>query len=489
MSDKAGTIDPSQLSDVELTLSFIRNGKVLKTDDEKYNWVQFLKGFDILESITGAAMQARFILEDAGGFFYSLSGSELIRLTVKSPVVDRTYNFRAYGIVDRVRTPENTDIFMINATSDEFIKNEIINIFGHSDVIFKKGRKAEDIIKTLMKDKKYIGSPKDLFFDKGGTLNNHTFVCPNWRPLDLIYWISQRTIRKSQKGGTLQNGFAFYENSMGYHFRSIDGMVDDANKQGKAVKDSKVTDFKSISGANWNAEKIRTYKYKFIPKSAGDQEADRWGIEGMSFPDDKSFLMGLRHGSWSGYSIGFDPTTLGNSKMGADQSKDISNDTYRYNLSAMWNKMSHIGGSSKQVNPQILMDSGIKKMLSYPKRVRYTALPNQVFDPKFKKNPQKNYEQLVELQAYQWMRIESIKAIKLQIKVPGNLDLHAGCAIDIDMPATYKLGDSTPVDKKYSGRYIIAGVTHECTGLTLKTTLLLMKDSIHSNTINWDPDK
>ena len=36
-------------------------------------------------------------------------------------------------------------------------------------------------------------------------------------------------------------------------------------------------------------------------------------------------------------------------------------------------------------------------------------IPNQIFDPKFKDNPQRNYEQIVELQAYQWMRIETLQ--------------------------------------------------------------------------------
>ena len=44
MSDKQGTIDPTQLSDVELTLSFIRHGKVLKTDNAKYFRISVLGG-------------------------------------------------------------------------------------------------------------------------------------------------------------------------------------------------------------------------------------------------------------------------------------------------------------------------------------------------------------------------------------------------------------------------------------------------------------
>ena len=123
------------------------------------------------------------------------------------------------------------------------------------------------------------------------------------------------------------------------------------------------------------------------------------------------------------------------------------------------------------------MDETVQELINYPKRVRYSMLPNQIFDPKYQNNPQKNYENLVELQAYQWMRIESLKNVKLQITIPGNLDLYAGAGIDIIIPATQKSGKKTKIDERYSGRYLIASLTHSTTGATMKTELLLMKDS------------
>ena len=85
---------------------------------------------------------------------------------------------------------------------------------------------------------------------------------------------------------------------------------------------------------------------------------------------------------------------------------------------------------------------------------------------------------MVELQAYQWMRIESLKNIKLMIKFPGNLDLYAGHGINIVIPATYKRNNSTDIDRKYSGRYVIGGLTHKIVGSNMTTEALLLKDSI-----------
>ena len=157
-------------------------------------------------------------------------------------------------------------------------------------------------------------------------------------------------------------------------------------------------------------------------------------------------------------------------------STDMSIDAYRYSLKELWSNMSHLGKNS--TNPFEKADDNVKNLVDYPKRVRYTILPNQIFDPKFQQNADTNYEALVELQAYQWMRFESLKTIKLKIKIPGNLDLYAGHGINIVIPATTRSGSKTQIDKKYSGRYMIASLTHSSTGTILETELFLVKDSV-----------
>ena len=71
-----------------------------------------------------------------------------------------------------------------------------------------------------------------------------------------------------------------------------------------------------------------------------------------------------------------------------------------------------------------------------------------------------------------------MKTIKLKIKIPGNLDLYAGHGINIVIPATTRSGGKTQIDKKYSGRYMIASLTHSSTGTILETELFLVKDSV-----------
>ena len=320
---------------------------------------------------------------------------------------------------------------------------------------------ASSIVKQILTDKRYLNSKKKVFAEE--TLNKQEFIAPNWRPFDTIYWMAQRSIRKSRKGGSLQNGFCFWENALGFNFKSIDTMISEANDQ------------KEGSTTNYAKNAPELYNYVYSPKSMDEGESDFFKIRSLVFPDERNFLMGLRHGEWSGYSVGFDPVTISNSVFGL--SSDLSVDAYRYAIKDTWKKMEHLDGK-KTKNPLAQMDTGIQAMTDYPKRVRYTILPNQNFDPKYKNNPQKNYEELVELQAYQWMRIASLKNIKLLIKVPGNFDLYAGKGVNITMPATFRDGDKTPVDKRYSGRYLIASVKHGMVDNQLETELLLLRDAV-----------
>lgn len=448
-----------ETGDVSVSVSIYRDGQQLQNKEGKYDVSDYISAFEIFESMTSATLEAKFIIGDAGGFMGAMTGSELFKVQIKGSIIDRTYFFRSYQIESRTRF-NNADSFIVNAVSDEFLKNETTNIFGNSEVIFKKETEASAIVKMILKDKRFLSTNKKLFLEE--TINKQKFVLPNWRPFDAIYWMTQRSIRKSKSGNSLQNGFVFYENSMGYNYKSIDNIIESVNEQDE-------------SKTNYNTGKAKLYTYVYSPKKSGTEETDQFKIETIVFPEERNFLSGLRHGSWSGYSIGFDPVTITSSKMGL--STDMSVDAYRYTIKDLWSKMSHL--NSKQTkDPISLMDKTIQSLLNFPKRVRYTILPNQNFDEKNKTNSEKNYEELVELQAYQWMRIESFKNIKLQIQIPGNLDLYAGCGINVVIPGTFKKGQDTKVDKRYSGRYAIVALTHKIVGNRMTTEAVLVKDSV-----------
>ena len=82
------------------------------------------------------------------------------------------------------------------------------------------------------------------------------------------------------------------------------------------------------------------------------------------------------------------------------------------------------------------------------------------------------------MQAYAWLRQESLKNTQLQISVPGNLDLYAVSGVSVTMPTTEKSGDKIKTDKRFSGRYMIVTIAHKGTPDTMSSEMLLMKDAI-----------
>ena len=464
--------------DISTTLKVRRGGKKLENKQKQDDLVQFLRAWEIYESVEAGTVEATFMFEDSAGISNIFTGSELITFTVKGSVLTRTYNLRSFNVHSRQRINQTTDTFVVNCCSDEFVKNECTNVFGRSDTIFQD-TEASSIVKKLIKEQQYLGSSKKIFAEE--TLTKHQFIAPNWRPMDTIYWVANRAVRKKKSGGKFQNGFTFYENALGYHFKSIDGMIDDINKQSVKTK----TDL--------NKGTSRLYEYLFSPKKTDDGSNDQFKIDTIQFPEERNFLMGLRHGAWSGFGMGIDPIDLAFSKMGGD-TVDLPLNKDPYSLSTSWSQMSHLG-KKKAVNPVSRVGEDYKTLVEAPRRMRYSVIPRRIFD--VKKNvvqqvkdkvgtfisgeepkPGNTYAELVELQSYQFLRIESMKNTQLQISVPGNLDLYAGSGVSVTIPTTEKSGDKIETDKQFSGRYMIVTLAHKGTPDTMSTEMLLMKDTV-----------
>jgi len=454
-------IKRTNAGEIGYRLSLYRDGKRLKNKDGAWNLVNFCRGWEIREAIDSATLECSFVFEDAAGLLNAMTGGETLRLQVQTSLVDKNYDFVIYRIHSRSRTGQGNDIFMVECVSEEFLMNETLSLFGNSERIFRGRTEASHIIRELLSREAWIGSKKNLYLEE--TINNQQFIAPNWRPFDAIYWMAKRSIRKSQKGGSLQNGFMFYENSLGFHFRSLDKLVDDINDQGMEAD----TDIKT--------GKPRMYKYYYAPKKMSSEATDIFGIDAISFPEEMNLLNVLRDGNYAGYTAGFDPVTITQSKMGL--SKETNTTSPTYGIDRLWGKMSHLNGKTT-VSPMVKMTKKIRSAVAKPRRARFNILPNQSFDPKFVENPQANMQELQDLEAYQYMRLESLRSIQLLIRIPGNLDLYVGGGINVQIPATFKAGRKTQMDKKYSGKYLITKITHSTTGHILETELRLMKDSV-----------
>ena len=451
-------IQRQNATDVSVSLKVSRdNGQTyIKNADGDDELGQFIMSFTITEGIDVPAIYAEIAIQDSAGLIDSLTGSETWVLTVQTGNSEAGYSFTAYNIDSRARSG-NSEAYIIECVSLEYLYNETKSLFGSSETIFDKNTKAKDIVTKILQE---LPTNKKLFIED--SLNDHNFTATHWRPFDTIYWISKKSIRSGGGGGAKpQNAFIFWENRMGYHFKSIDKLLDDVNGQS----------YDQATNASQGV--ARLYRYRYEPKKMGDEESDDFRIDRITFPQDRNYLLSLRNGSWAGYSVGFDPSVVRNSKV----SNEIPNaaGAEAYNINDYWNNMSHITPGS---NPVESYQDSIKSMVVKPRRIRYDVLPNRLFDPKGSTSDKKQYDETPYLQAYQHLRIQSFKNIRLVVTIPGNVDLYSGYGIDITIPKTKPKEDKIDTDEKYSGRYVIAGIRHMYNTKALNTEVLLYRDSL-----------
>ena len=99
---------------------------------------------------------------------------------------------------------------------------------------------------------------------------------------------------------------------------------------------------------------------------------------------------------------------------------------------------------------------------SEPTRIKYRVLPglkNQATKqaPRNGTHSDRDYMAVAE---YAAARYTLFKSIQLNIEVPGNVGLVAGSLIKLIIPGSRQKGANVKQDKKFSGKYVIAGLKH-----------------------------
>ena len=150
--------------------------------------------------------------------------------------------------VDSIRKDPNGDIgqfYKIYFCSPEQYNNQITSVSrAYAGPI-------ENAVEDILRNKDYLNSKKSFYFEK--TATNAKYVLPSLKPFNAIKYLSSQTL-----SGKYNNaGYLFYENSKGFHFRSLESMLAmggavarptrwNFNSSINMVKDSKQDEVKDI---------------------------------------------------------------------------------------------------------------------------------------------------------------------------------------------------------------------------------------------------
>lgn len=441
---------------------------------------EYVTEINIIEGIDVPSIRATLTMLDSGDFISTLSGGEFWELNITTPQFTHNYYMQCYKIADLAKQ-EKQSIYNIELISIEFLNNEVTNVFGTF-----KDKKSEDYIKMFVKgekEQKFLSSGKKLFHEESKDVKLR-FVAPNWRPMNAINYVCEKTIRNAKTGSVDQGGYIFYENIFGFYFCSIDDMI----KRAKQQSDSQKT---QVGGGGTNFPKPRLYRYRYAQKSLDDRYkgVDYSLINRVAYPKNYNMLEAIRHGNYASKAMSFDPVALVNTQLPSSASTEIVKQPLDLTIEKNWKDMEHLE-TEMPISPSKFK---AHKQAMTPRRTRLKPIIcdlNSQFSSSIgkngnKSNPKDSTKTMMEAATkaanYGFMRLQALKMIQLQITVPGNLDLYAGHGVYVELPKAIPSKDKTEIDLRYSGLYLIAGVHHKYTAGQLSTNLYLLKDSIKSS--------
>ena len=427
--------------------------------------------FAYYESIDSPFIRCDFTILDATDFNKTLMGGETILIDVFTASSGKTplkVELRVHKIGSIIKS-ERGQMYIIHTVSPEMYNNEMSNVFK----AFGPGKSTKDVDNIPRHIcKKYLDSKSKK--TKEENFEHHskiTFISPNWRPVDVINYMCDKVTRVegkgSGKGKAKQSGFLFFENRYGFQFKSIDLLC--------------------MGGGVPNETDL--FEYSYVQQGADPPANGAYVIESITYPDKANHLRNMRMGTFKTSTIGVSLADITRSYT-TQTGKSGKNSPEGTNYSAREITYKQIFSKANTIHKRLPFEIPEDLDKATSTRIKFRILPtikNQpplgvTDDNETKMNdPNNGTSSTVDTIAaaeYAAGRYSLLQAVQLTIVVPGNTALTAGQLVKVRIPSSKEKGKNVKVDLKYSGKYLIQGLTHTFKREGLTTTLVLTRDSI-----------
>ncbi len=414
MTDTVQIRDSVQFKINELTIVTKEYGKI--------DIAGLFEELNIFDSIFVPVISGNILVRDSIGLSSRLKfdGSEALLIDiVKNPRqnpsgVDFTYKraFRIYKQSVRSNVNFNSEMYLINFVSDEFIYSDQQRINQSYEDTYT------NIIKKILTD--YLKVPD---YNLGGIINDtvgiRKVVIPNLKPLDAIDWCAKRSTDSK-----LSPNFLFYQNSTGFNFASL----------------SKLLTNPSIMPV------------KFEPKNVAQRTAfqELFSARNMEIVNQANIIEKTRSGVISGKYIGFDPMTR------TIQTRELNYDSH-FNLMDHGNPNKNLSVIPNRANKQNIEEYDSRKAVWMNTTNRKESAYIKKYDPT-SLTKEENYEDFV----FQRKAIlNNLTEQRLKFLMPGNFMLTSGFNIEATIPKMAKKakGESND-DTTLTGKYLIVATRH-----------------------------
>ena len=461
-------IDKLQLTEVK--------GDAEGSDGDTFDITELVLQFSYHESIESSFLRCDISILDSVDFNSRLKGGEKVRIkmttasSINKDPLDTTLVVYKIGSISKT---ERGQMYILHCISPEMYHdegNKVFKAFGPGE-----GTLQADCIPKLICEKwlKCKGGKKI----RSDNFENHspiTFVSCSWKPSDAIAFVSDKVTRLSEsKADKKQSGFLFWENRNGFNFRSIDSL------------------------AKGEGEQNGIYTYRYV-QQAQTGVNPMYAIESLTYPDKANHLANMRLGTYKTAAIGISLPSQKDSFAPPSGSKEEAEEEEATNVTAdsgtgmgtapggTINEMrilnfKHVFAKADTLEkaPPFAVPQFFDLEKSQPTRMKIRALPG-IKNQTSTGNPNNGTNPDVDAMAvaqYAAARYNLLKAIKLNIVVPGNTSLAAGGIVKVVIPASQEDGENVQQDRDFSGKYLIAALTHVYRRTGITTKLFLIRDS------------
>ncbi len=512
-------------------MSSAKSYKLSKIDvligDKKVDIRELVSEFNWFESIDSSFIRCDFTILDTVQFDDNLLGSEIVHITFESTTEKKSriqHTLQIYKIGSIVKQ-ERAKLYILHCSSPEIYENEANRAFGQFGPVSGK----TDIVKRMVKD--HLNSSKKTHIEAHTNIN---VLSPNWRPVDLISYMSDKVSRTKagsrQSGkGKKQSGFLFYENRDGWNFKSMDLLCEQDSiakytyAQANVGQYNPGTNFYQIEQVIYperanQLDKLRQGVYKqctygivmaqltdsYMPNAGATSSTtfDEWvklnkpytANDGSAGSLSNEQLQELYNSSgdstfnnagndtsftWKPKSQGskdnLTEKQLANKDKTGKPSGTISGPMVS-NLKQTFAKASklHDGLPYREEHLDFYTDL-------YPTRTKFKILPgfnNQTANAP-KGGADDADESVLTAATYSAARWSLLNTHTLTIRVPGNTKLYAGCVVTVNLPSSKQESKKNVArDQTYSGKYLVKGLRHTYKKQGITTELYLCRGSL-----------
>ena len=515
-------------------MSSAKSYKLSKIDvligDKKVDIRELVSEFNWFESIDSSFIRCDFVILDTVQFDDNLLGSEIIHITFESTTEKKSriqHTLQIYKIGSIVKQ-ERAKQYILHCSSPEIYENEANRAFGQFGPVSGK----TDIVKRMVKD--HLNSSKKTHIEAHTNIN---VLSPNWRPVDLISYMSDKVSRTKagsrQSGkGKKQSGFLFYENRDGWNFKSMDLLCEQESiakytyAQANVGQYNPGTNFYQIEQVIYperanQLDKLRQGVYKqctygivmaqltdsYMPNAGATSSTtfDEWVKLNVPYTANDGSAGSLNNEQLLTLYNASKDLDITFNNAGNDTSftwKPKSFDEYNANLTErqlankdktgkpsgtisgpmVSNLLKTFAKASKLHDGLPYRKEHINAYINlYPTRTKFKILPgfnNQTANAP-KGGADDADESVLTAATYSAARWSLLNTHSLTIKVPGNTKLKAGCVITVNLPSSKQESKKNVArDQTYSGKYLVKGLRHTYKKQGITTELYLCRGSL-----------